>query len=283
VTLNSAQFNAARAVGPAAGGVVLGLYGPSWAFLINGLSFLAVVAALFMVESRPTEAPPGRGEGILRQFADGVRYASRHTGIRVALGIVLAFSLLAMPVSTLIPIFARRVYHVGAGRYGWLAAAYGIGAVIGAVLIGVAGDSLPRGRLAVTALLLYVVALVGLGLAPTYAGGLLFVAVAGVSHLAVAAALNTSIQLLVAERVRGRVLAVYLMCLTAGFPVGSLLQSWMAELTGVRTTVIVAGCLLSLVPAYLLVRPGLLDSLDQHTHRRGTPIDIAATTTPGLA
>jgi MFS family permease len=270
VTLNSAQFNAARAVGPAAGGLVLGLYGPSWAFLINGLSFLAVIAALLLVDAVPAPRAAGSGEGVLRQFADGLRYAGRHTGIRVAIGIVIAFSLLAMPVSTLIPVLAKRVYHVDASSYGWLAAAYGVGAVVGALVIGIAGDSLRRGRLVVAALLGYVVALVGLGLVPSYFGGLVFIGLAGVSHLAVAAALNTSIQLLVAERVRGRVLAVYLMCLTGGFPIGSLLQGWLADLVGARTTVIGAGCLLLVVPLYLLVRNGLLEALDEHTHWHGT-------------
>jgi MFS family permease len=270
VTLNSAQFNAARAIGPAAGGLMLGLYGPSWAFLFNGLSFLAVIAALLMVRALPAKPTSGSREGILRQFAEGLRYASRHTGIRVAIGVVIAFSMLAMPLSTLIPVFAKRVYHVGASSYGWLAAAYGVGAVVGAVIVGIAGDSLRRGRLVVTALLTYVVSLIGLGLAPGYAGGLVFVALAGLSHLAVAAALNTSIQLLVAEQVRGRVLAVYLMCLTGGFPIGSLVQGWLADLVGARTTVVAAGLVLSLVPLYLLVRRSLVDSLDEHTHWHGT-------------
>jgi MFS family permease len=277
VTLNSAQFNAARAVGPAAGGLVLGLYGPSWAFLFNGISYLAVIAALLMVRTRPAGRPSGAREGVLRQFADGVSYARRHTGIRVAIGIIVAFALVAMPVSTLIPIFAKRVYHVDAGRYGWLTAAFGVGAVLGAVVIGIAGDSLPRGRLVVTALLLYVVALLGLGFGSGYASGLVFIALAGVSHMAVAAGLNTSIQLLVAERVRGRVLAVYLMCLTGGFPIGSLAQSWLAGVVGARATVIGAGCLLSLVPGYLLLRTGLLDSLDEHTHRPLTPVTTGIT------
>jgi MFS family permease len=269
VMLNSAQFNAGRAIGPAAGGVLLGLYGPSWAFLLNGLSYLAVIVALLMVSARPEARMPAGGESILKQFADGVRYAARHTGIRVAIGVVIAFSLLAMPVTALIPVFAKRVYHVGASSYGRLAAAYGVGAVAGAVVIGIAGDSLRRGRLVVAALMLYATALVGLGLSASYVGGLVFVALAGVSHLAVAAALNTSIQLLVAERVRGRVLAVYVMCLTGGFPVGALAQSWLADLVGARITVAGAGCLLALVPAYLIVRPGLLDGLDEHTHWHG--------------
>jgi MFS family permease len=274
VTLNSAQFNAARAIGPAAGGLVLGAYGPSWAFLFNGVSFLAVIAALLMIENRGAGAAPGN-EGVWRQFADAVRYAGRHTGIRVAIGIVIAFALLAMPLSTLTPIFARRVYHVGASRYGWLATAYGGGAVLGAVVVGIAGDSLSRGRLVLTALLSYVVALVGLGLVSSYFGGLVFIAVGGASHLAVAAALNTSIQLLVAERVRGRVLAVYLMCLTAGFPVGALAQSWLAGLVGARTTVLGAGAVLLCVPLYLLARPDLLDALDEHTHRVGATVTAA--------
>jgi MFS family permease len=282
VTLNSAQFNAARAIGPAAGGVVLGAYGPSWAFLFNGLSYLAVIGALLMIQSKPVKIAAGK-EPILRQFMDGVRYANRHTGIRVALAVVAAFALLAMPLSTLTPIFARRVYHVGASRYGWLATAYGVGAVIGAVVIGVTGDSLRRGRLVMAALLTYVAALVGLGLVSGYVGGLAFIALAGECHLAVAAALNTSIQLLVAEHMRGRVIAVYIMVLTGGFPLGSLIQSWLAGVVGARATVIGAGAVLSVVPLLLLARPALMDSLDHHTHRAVAPVDATITAATEMA
>jgi MFS family permease len=265
VTLNSAQFNAARALGPAAGGLVLASYGPSWAFLFNGVSYVAVIAALLMIKAKGVKAASTNG-GILRQFVDGVRYARRHTGIRVAIGIVIALAVLAMPLATLTPVFANRVYHVGAGKYGWLAAAYGGGAVVGAVVVGVAGDSLRRGQLVVTALLIYGLGLIGFGLVPNYYGGVAFIALCGAAYLAVAAALNTSIQLLVAEQVRGRVLAVYLMCLTAGYPLGSLLQSWLADLVGAQVTVVGAGVLLLAVPAYLLAKPVLSDSLDRHTH-----------------
>ncbi len=285
VTLNSAQFNAARALGPAAAGLVLGAYGPSWAFLFNGLSYVAVIGALVLVHARGAVAAAGRSgrERIMRQFADGVRYANRHAGIRVAIAIIAAVSLLGMPIATLLPVFASRVYHVGAGKYGWLAAAYGGGAVLGAVAVGVAGDSLRRSRLVVIALWTYAAALVGFGLTPDYWTGLGLIACAGASFLAVSAALNTSIQLLVADRVRGRVLAVYIMCLTAGLPLGSLTEGWLADLVGARTTVIGAGALLSLVPAALAARPALAASLDRHTHRAPSPVDATVTARAELA
>jgi MFS family permease len=272
VTLNSAQFNGARALGPAVGGLVLGRFGPSWAFLFNALSFLAVIAALALIRPRAVSRQSVRRR-VLREFADGIAYARRHGGILVAMAIVMAVFFLGNPVFQLAPVFAKRVYRVGPGLYGLLTAAYGIGAVIGAGILGVLGRRWPRSRLVVSSVLLYAAGLVGFGLARTYAVGWLFLLVTGVAFLGAVATTNTSVQLLVAEEVRGRVLALYMMALTSSYPLGALLQGWLADRIGAPTTVIVAGSLLGVVGLLLLFRPGLAALLDEHTHRRAFASD----------
>jgi len=267
VTLNSAQFNGARALGPAVAGLVLGRFGPSWAFLFNALSFLAVIAVLGLIRSTAVVRHRARRH-VLREFADGVSYARRHGGILLAIGIVVAVFFLGNPVFQLAPVFAKRVYRVGPGLYGWLTAAYGIGAVIGAGVLGVLGRRWPRSRLVVGAVLLYAAGLVGFGLSHRYVVGWLFLAVTGVAFLCAVATTNTSVQLLVADEMRGRVLALYMMALTGAYPLGALLQGWAADRVGAPATVIAAGSVLGVVGLVLLLRPGLASLLDKHTHRR---------------
>jgi MFS family permease len=273
ITLNSAQFNAARAVGPAIGGAALGAFGPSWAFLFNAVSYGAVLVALMLVTVRavPRARPETR---VFGQFAEGVRYVVRHTGIIVAIAMVGAVALLAMPVFTLAPVFAKKVYHVGASGYGWLTAAYGLGAVLGAVLLGSLGDTIKRSRLALIAVLGYSVTLVAFGLAPSFWFGVVALALGGMCFLGSVATLNTSVQLLVAEELRGRVIAVYIMAFTAGYPLGALIQGWMADAIGVQTTVVIAGIVLAVVGGLLVMRPRWLAALDTHTHRGETIVDV---------
>ena len=268
ITLNSAQFNGARALGPAVGGLVLGRFGPSWAFLFNALSFVAVIAVLTLIQSTAVARERVRRR-VLRDFADGVAYVRRHGGILLAIGIVMAVFFLGNPVFQLAPVFAKRVYRVGPGLYGLLTAAYGIGAVVGAGVLGLVGRRWPRSRLVVAAVLLYAAGLIAFGLSRDYVVGWLFLAVTGAAFLGAVATTNTSVQLLVSDEVRGRVLAVYMMALTGSYPVGALLQGWLADRIGAPATVVAAGSILGVVGLVLLLRPGLTSLLDEHSHRRG--------------
>ncbi len=267
VTLNSAQFNAARAFGPAIGGLILGRFGPSWAFLANALSFAAVIVALAAVHpviverAKPTER-------VLAQFAEGLRYARRHSGIMLALILCGCLSFLGTPVIQLTPVLAKRVYHVGPGLYGLLIAVFGSGAVFGAGVLGLIGSRWPKSRLVVFGVLLYAAGLVLVGLTGIYALGLIGLAVCGVAFLTCMATLNTTIQLQVAERIRGRILALWMMGITGFYPLGALLQGWLADQIGVRTTVLGAGLLMGAVVAVVAAKPGLAATVNEHTHRR---------------
>lgn len=277
VTLNSAQFNAARAVGPALGGLVLARFGPAWAFLGNAVSYAVPVVALLTLRSGPRRTPLGT-RGVLRQFAEGVGYARRHPGVVTAVGLVAVVFFLGNPVFQLVPVFAERVYRVGPTGFGLLGAAYGVGAVAGAVVLGTLGDRVRRSSVVVGAVLLFGVGLAGLGLVRTYAAGWVLLSLAGLAFLSLVAVLNTSLQLLVADAVRGRVLALYTMTFTAAYPLGALAQGWVADRIGAPSTVLGSGAALLLVGAAVAVRPAVPRALDKHTHRpvRSPPSPIPA-------
>jgi MFS family permease len=261
VTLNSAQFNAARAVGPALGGLALATVGPGFAFLLNFLSYGAVLGALVLVRVKPVPRAAATTR-ILRQFTDAVRYTRRRPGIAACIVLICCAAFLGNPVYTLLAVFKDRVFHVGDGAYGLLGSAQGAGAVLCAPFIAGRGSGLGRGRLGFVALLAYGGTVCIFGLAPTYAVGLAALLAAGGAYLAVASTLNTAVQLQVDEEMRGKVLALYLMTFTAAYPLGSLIQGWLAEHVGARTAVAGAGALLVLVTLVVRFRTNNFARLD---------------------
>ncbi len=251
VTLNSAQFNASRAFGPAIGGVVLATLGVTWAFLINAVSFIAVLVALVLIQVPVIVARQSGPPRIIAEFVNTVRYTRTKPGIVTCILVVIALGLFGSPVFTLLVVFADDVYGVGKGLYGLLGAALGLGAILGTPVVAGWGSGLLRSRLIAGALVIYGAALMAFALSPGYWWGVLALLVAGAGYLAVASTLNTTLQLLVDEHMRGKVIALYLMGLTFTVPVGNLVQGWMTEAIGPRTTVTLSGAAFLIVTGWL--------------------------------
>ncbi|HET9771388.1 MAG TPA: MFS transporter [Acidimicrobiia bacterium] len=278
VTLNSAQFNASRAVGFMLGGFALYSAGPGFSFFANGVSFLAVIGVLVAIRPRRlarqgaagvavtadgvvVSDPPGV-ETAPATFRLGLAYVREHPGLQLAVITVGIVMFLGGPVIQLAPVFARDTFGVDERAYGFLAAALGVGATAGSVVIGAYGDGIRRSRMVTGSIAVYGVAVLGMALTPTYAGGLAAMAGIGVAYLAVASVLNTSIQLAVDDRFRGRVLALYVMVFTGAYPLGSLLQGLATDRFGVRAVVSVAGAGLLAYAAVLALRPATVGTLD---------------------
>lgn len=245
VTLNSAQFNASRAVGPMIGGIVLAIGGPGWAFLVNSLSYVPAVLALALIQV-PRLAPTGdRRPNIFKDAAVAVRYATTHAGIRSAILIAGVVAFLGQPIIHLVVIFANDVFKVGEVKYGILAAAGGIGAILNTPFVATWGSRVPRSRLVGLGWPVYGLALLGFALSPYYWLGVVALVILGAAHIATASTLNTVIQLQVEEALRAKVLALYLMTLLAGLPLGAQLQGALSDLIGPRIAVGGAGVLLA--------------------------------------
>ena len=270
VTLNSAQFNASRAIGFMLGGLALYSVGPSLSFLANALSYVAVLGALAAIgapgKKKRVEAPmaaPGEADVAPATFRLGIAYVRQHPGLQLAVVSVGVVMFLGGPVIQFASVFARDTFGVDERAYGFLAAAQGIGATAGSVVLSAYGDGVRRSRLVIAAVVLYGMAVLGMALTPTYAGGLVAMACIGVAYLAVASVLNTSIQLAVDDRFRGRVLALYVMVFTGAYPLGSLVQGFATDHFGIRSVVGVAGAGLLAYAALLASRReavGVLDS-----------------------
>jgi MFS family permease len=261
VTLNSAQFNAARAVGPALGGFVLGTLGPSWAFGLNALSYAAVLVALVSIHPAPVERSP-RDSSVLGELRETVDYVRGMPGIAICIGVVVALGFFGNPIFPLLAVFAEDVFSVSGFRYGLLGAALGVGGVLATPLVAGRGSAVARSVLVGGALGVYGASLLTFALSPVFPMAVLFLLVAGGGYLALASTLNTTIQIQVDERRRGKVLALYVMGLTSSYPIGSLAQGALADVVSVRLVTACSGAALLAVLAVLL-RSGRLRSMDE--------------------
>lgn len=250
ITLNSAQFNAARAIGPAIAGIVLATLGPAWGFFLNAVSFGAVIIALLLM--RTVDVVRERPEGNVRQqFAEGWAYVRQKREIVLCISLVVLVAGLGMPVAQLMPVYAADVFHVGKQGYGLLASALGIGGIVATPIIGGWGSVVRKSRLVVVAMLLYALALLGFAHAPGIVVAAGCIGVAGACFLAVISTLNTTVQLLVDERLRGRTMAIYVMAFTAAYPIGALVQGWVADQVGVQATTTGAAAVLLVLTVWV--------------------------------
>lgn len=266
VTLNSAQFNAARAFGPALGGVVLATLGVSWCFFINAVSFLAMVGGLLVISVPPLVRAVKVGKPRpIAEMRDAMRYVRTVPGIVTCLVVVFSLGLLGGPLFNLLVVFATDVYKIGDGAYGALAGCLGAGAIIVAPIVAGRGGRASRSRVLTIAMVAYGTALIALGAAPVVLVGAAALLVAGAGYLGITASLNTTVQLQVKEEMRGRTMALYLMVLTTAVPVGALVQGWMVDFVGVQKTVAGAGALflsVFVVLRFVLNRLSTMDAVD---------------------
>lgn len=261
ITLNSAQANAARAVGPAIGGVLLGTLGPTSAFAFNGCSFLAVLVCLKLLRPPERTLAPLAGR-VLDQYRHAAAYVRRHTGLLLACALNAVVCGIGYPVFQLSTLFAKRVYHVGAGSYGVLTAAYGVGAVLGALALGTLGSGRSRARVMTVVVVLQGVATIGFGVAPAFWLGVPLLGLVGAGSLCSVAVLNTSVQTASPPELRGRVLALWILSYTISYPAGSLLEGALADRIGPGPAVALAGIVIAATGAVLALRPHLASSLD---------------------
>ena len=248
IALNASLFHASRLVGPAIAGVLVALIGEGWVFLLNGLTFIAVLAVLMAIRLPRAEgavAPTAQG------LHAGLSYARRHAPVRAALGMVAAVSLLGSAAGVLLPVFAVQVFDVGAQRLGLLMGAIGAGALAGAFLL--AGRRDPAGLERVIA-----ISGVGVGSAlalfaatPSFLVALPLLALVGFCITSVNASSNAFIQLAVPDNLRGRVMSIYSVALHGMVPIGSLVAGAGADAIGPAFTVGAFGLALATLALFM--------------------------------
>ena len=253
IALNSSMVNAARLLGPAIAGVVVAAVGEGYCFLIDGISYIAVIVSLLMMRiTVPQVRQPQRH--IAHELMEGWRYAVGSVPIRsilVNLAIVGSFG---MPYTVLMPIFASKILHGGPHTLGFLMASTGVGALAGALLLALRKSVLGLGRQIVFTTGLFGAALIVFALSHWLWLSLLVLPLAGFGMMQQMASSNTILQTIVHDEKRGRVMALYNMSLQGMAPFGSLLAGGMAARVGAPATIIVSGVALLLGSALFAAR-----------------------------
>ena len=232
IGLNSTGFNLARVLGPSIAAVVIARLGVSWTFGINALSYLAVLVGLALIKIPERRAEPRAPTSSLEGMMEAIRYVRSTPPLPALLAIAASFSLLGIPVITLLPVVARDLLGVGADGYGTLMACLGFGAMLGALSIAATGGGADKGRVMRNASIVFAVTLVLFPFMrhPTFAG--LALIVAGTAMIVNNALVNTQLQAIVPDELRGRVMALYVMVYVGGSPLGSFLSGAIARYAG---------------------------------------------------
>ncbi|MDE0067570.1 MAG: MFS transporter [Acidimicrobiaceae bacterium] len=261
VTLNSAQFNMARMLGPSIAGVVIAQWGPGWAFAINAVSYFAVIAALASLRLPRLQVEAKGRLRPLSEFGEAVAYARTKAGISTAVFVAAVIGFFGITAQQMSIIVAEDVFGQGERGFGWMLTASGVGALVGSPMVAEAARRLDRSRIQQAALLLYGSGVCVVAATPWFTVALAGMFAAGMAHIASASTLNTAIQLQVDERLRARVLSVYLTVLLLSSPLGQLFMGQAIEVFGVRETFLAFG-LLFFALAILLASTQRLRALD---------------------
>ena len=251
IALNSIQFNVARVLGPAIGGLALDNLGAVWCFGLNGLSFLAPILSLTILNTR--YLPEKTGESIFASMKKGFKFI-RHQGAMEGL-IVLGFCVTALgiPMTTFLPWFAREVFRGGPGTFTLFLCASGSGAVAGALGVAFLGNIRNKGRLALTMLVVLGGGISGFALSQSVVLSCVLLFLSGISLMAVFTNVLSLVQLITANEMRGRVISIYNAAFRGGMPMGNLVTGWLVPMFTAPVVLAVNGLLLVLLGLYFLL------------------------------
>ena len=240
IALNSSMVNAARLIGPAVAGIIIGSVGEGYCFLIDGISYLAVIASLLAMRVGPQSQRAGK-KNTLGELTEGWRYVSGSESIRSILLLLALISLLGMPYTVLMPVFAGQVLHGGPHTLGYLMAAIGVGALVGAVSLATRKTVLGLGRIIPLSAGIFGAALIGFAFSRSLWLAMALLLATGYGMMRNLAASNTLLQTILEENKRGRVMSFYSMAFAGMSPFGSLIAGVAAARVGTPFTVMASG------------------------------------------
>ena len=276
IALNSSMVNAARLLGPSIAGIVIAAVGEGYCFLIDGFSYLAVIASLLAM--RISVAPARKaGKAIWQELNEGWSYVTHFVPIRSILLLLALVSLVGMQYTVLMPIFAAQVLHGGAHTLGFLMGASGVGALLGAVFLATRKSVVGLDRMIPIAAAGFGVGLIGLGLSRFLWLSLTLMPLVGGAMMIQMAASNTILQTIVQDDKRGRVMSFYSMAFLGMAPFGSLLAGALANRVGAPRTVVTCGGICIVAAGWFVSHLSEMRDLVHPIYRRlGIISEIAA-------
>jgi predicted MFS family arabinose efflux permease len=251
IALNSIQFNVAVMVGPALGGQALAKLGESWCFGLNALSFLAPIISLSIISAR--FLPAKTTESMFRSLKQGIRYARQQNSMEALILLAFCMTALAMPMRTYFPVFVKDIFHRGPQTYGNLLALMGLGSIIGSLAVAGAGNMQKKGRVALVSLMFLGLGISGFAISKSLPVSGSILVLAGAAMMAVFATVNSLVQLITTNEMRGRVMSVYNFAFRGGMPMGNIVSGWLVPIFTAPVVLGVNGLLLVLLAGYFFL------------------------------
>jgi MFS family permease len=250
IALNSSIFNLARILGPAFAGLIISAIGIVLCFYVNGISYIAVIAGLLMMRGNFSPAKKKRTH-VLKDIKDGFSYARQNRNIMSLITLVALSSIFIMPYAMLMPVFARDVLQVGARGLGILLASAGVGALIGALSLALFSDYRKKGRFVMAGTSTFVIAALMFSFSNSYHISILLLLFIGWGMVMQNASINSLLQTITPDHLRGRIMSLYVLFFAGMMPFGSLQAGFIADRFGAQMALRVGGIIVACVTVFL--------------------------------
>jgi MFS family permease len=251
VSLNSANFNGGRLIGPALSGLMINAFGTGPSFILNGISFIAMISSLFMMDPSQLHRKKRDLELSVR-IRDGFSYLRKRRDLLEVVVVIGAMATFGLNFQITTALMAKDVFHRGAGSFGLLGTCIAVGSLSGSILA-TRQERKPGGQRVMYGAFLFGLASVGASLMPTYETFALALPICGGLAITTMIAANTTVQMGADPEIRGRVMGIYMMVLIGGAPFGSPMVGWLAEAMGTRFTIAFGGAVTCLVAVIVLI------------------------------
>ncbi len=259
IAMNSMQFNLARVLGPALGGLVFGWWGAASCFTLNGISFIAVIIAYTIIRIPPIHEQ-SRPKGILHEMTEGFRFVSARRSLLLLTFLAFAGTFLGMPLFTMLPAVAKSIFGLGPRGLSLLQADYGVGSVVGAIFVAASGYAAKKGRIALAMQLAFAFCLALFGLSRNLTSSLIIAFVAGACIVGVVSLYSSLVQLMINDSMRGRVMSIFMLAFRGGMPLGNLVAGYVAQRWSISFALAVNGAVLAVVALWFILRGTDLDA-----------------------
>ena len=251
IAMNSIQFNLARIIGPTLGGLTYTTLGATWCFTLNGFSYLAVIASLFLIQVK--FVPAKTTDSVLSSMKEGIRFIRQRDGMSALVVLAFCTTLFGFSLNGFIPVFVRDVFHKGPETYTLLLVCSGAGSICGALAVATSDKLKGQGRLTLLILALLGLITAGFALSRWLPASCTLMFFAGAAVMASASLMLSLAQLISTDAMRGRVMSVYSLAFRAGIPLGSLALGKLIPVFGVSKSLAGSGIALTCLSLYFLV------------------------------
>lgn len=258
IAMNSMQFNLARVVGPVLAGFAFAAWGAAICFLLNGVSFIAVILALMAIRTPSMNQTEEKGS-IMEDMRAGFAFVMKRRTLLLLTFLAFSATFLGMPMVTFMPVVARSIFHLNATGYAWMMAVYGVGSVAGALMVAATTHTKRKGSLALILQLGFAVLIIAFGVVRSLPLSLVIAFFAGACIVGVVALYSSLVQLTTTDAMRGRVMSIFMLAFRGGMPLGNLIAGWVAHSYSITLALVVNGSILAVVALAFILRGTNLD------------------------